>query len=572
MMSEPDTSTVDDHNDQPTQTLNDREKRHLNRNKNRRDNTMQFQYPQPNENEMEIDSEKNNNDNRHMNEDENGNDSNDDNSNNNKNKKKNDDDDDSDDDDSNDDNSNNNKNNNNGNASVNQDENNNLEQNEENANDENNQNPGLSNNNNNRLIDDDQHPSVQFNYVPPVFMQPVPQEIEMPLDRNVRRRIATSITPRDNQLRRSNMLTRTNEVTIEQLLAEDPSTVPRNTRINLQLMRVIANSNTGNNLGPARVYGAARNNRNQSSNVNYSRLFLFRVVSADEGNVLVYLMESKNSNNNLWKRNPAYRDNGVITIGTIVTLLSPAPIRSMMANDIPMLESRFPVIVMKDPEEFDIIRVNEGIPENESKAFVLSNCEISVISSIPEETRCSGLFCDKQRVHEIMERSQGCGCYSMLSRRSNMVMDHSLQIEHRNSGWNCFVEKFSSNKFSELYLSGSFPSNLRADALQMTDEYWNMTDKIAQIVEEINNNGGWTVIGWYKRGLINDQSMVSEEASNIRNNNQNENQVANGLINYHICVLRPSNDGYFRPYNNLRTRLYELKYQMTNLQGISNAE
>lgn len=417
------------------------------------------------------------------------------------------------------------------------------------------ENPPVQEDNNRSLI-----------YVPPMIQLPG-------AERNVRRRLATTLEPRDDQLRRSAMITRTSPVTIEQLLAEDPSTVPRNTRIDLQLMRVIANNNTGNNLGPARVYGAARNNRNTSSNVNYSRLFLFRVVSADEGNIMVYLMESRNSNNNLWKRNPAYRDNGVITVGTIVRILSPAPIRNMMANDIPMLETRFPAIVMKHPMEFNNIRVNEGIPGNESKAFVFNGCDISIISSTPEETRCSGLFCDKQRVHEIMERTQGCGCYSMLSRRSNMVMDHSLQIDHNDSGWNCFVEKFSSNKFSDFYLSGTFPSNLRADALQMTDEYWNMIDAIEEVVNDVNDNGGWTVIGWYKRGLINDQSMVSDETNNIRNNNtQNENQVANGLINYHICVLRPSNNGYFTAYHTLKQRLERKKYQMSNLQGVNNDE
>ena len=71
--------------------------------------------------------------------------------------------------------------------------------------------------------------------------------------------------------------------------------------------------------------------------------------------------------------------NGVITIGTIVTLLSPAPIRNMMANDIPMLESRFPVSVMKEPEEFHSICVNEGIQGIKSKAFVLHRCDVSVI-------------------------------------------------------------------------------------------------------------------------------------------------------------------------------------------------
>lgn len=54
-------------------------------------------------------------------------------------------------------------------------------------------------------------------------------------------------------------------------------------------------------------------------------------------------------------------------------------------------------------------------------------------------------------------------------------------------------------------------------------------DTIGEIVNDINNNGGWIVIGRYKRGLINDQTMVSEEVTNVcNNNNQNEYQMQMG--------------------------------------------
>ena len=314
------------------------------------------------------------------------------------------------------------------------------------------------------------------------------------------------------------MNTQTKNISLEELMIENHEKISRQTRIDIQILRVIANSNTGTNLGPARVYGAYRSNRNQSSNINYSRLFLCRIVSEIEGDTIVYLMESRNCNNNMWKRNPQLRDDGVISIGSIIRLLSPSPIKSMMANEIPMLETRFPVIVMRFPQEIHPITVNLGISGNQSKGFALNKCKLSIMSSIPEETRCSGLFCDKQRIHEIMDKAQGCGCYSMLCRRSNLVIDHSLQIECKAIGWSCFVEKFSSNRFSMLYQSAPFPSSLRASALQLTDHYWDLTDTIERVVKFINDNGGFTVIGWYKRGLINDQSLTSDNSNSIKEN------------------------------------------------------
>ena len=352
---------------------------------------------------------------------------------------------------------------------------------------------------------------------------------------------------------------------------EDPSTVPRHTQIDIQLLRIIANSNTGASLGPARIYGAYHNNRNQSSNVNYSRLFLGQVVNQEEGDKLVYLVESHSTNNSLWKRNPQLRDDGVITIGTIIRVLAPLPIKNLMANDVPMLETRFPVVVMMHPRELVPKIVNEGLGGNESRAFVMNNCTVDIASSVPEETRCSGLLCDKQGIHEITARNQGCGCYYMLSRRSNLVIDHSLNIRNIRSNavqWNCYIENFSSNKFSMLYQSSPFPSSLRADALQLTDEYWNLVEAIDNVVELINDNGGFTIVGWYKRGLINDQSIIADNSNTNRGSNDNtDNQVDNGSISYHVCQMRATNIRFYIEGTPLSDQLGQLRYDMGRLHS-----
>ena len=398
-------------------------------------------------------------------------------------------------------------------------------------------------------------------------------------ERNVRPRVneaaaATGATinfgllPIDRSLSSHPVTTKTNPITIQQLMLPEHNLIPRQTRMDLQLLRVIANNNNNNNnFGPARVYGASRNTRNQSSNVNYSRLFLCRVVNKSEGNQLIYLMEARNSNNILWRRNPQLRDDGTVSIGAYFRILSPSPIKKLMANDIPLLETRFPAIVMGNAKGHKNIPVQVSIAGNESKAFVLTDCLLDVISSTPEETKCSGLFCDKQRIHEILDGNQGCGCYSMLSRRSNIVMDHSIHITNNNTGWECFVERFSSNRFSMFYQSGTFPSSLQSMALQMTDEYFKLTGCISDVVTKVNENGGWTVVGWYKRGMIDDKSMVNDSASRTNNNTTaNETQVESGNLNYHICQIRPTKCETYEN-NQMGAHLFGLKYDMSNLSN-----
>ena len=149
---------------------------------------------------------------------------------------------------------------------------------------------------------------------------------------------------------------------------------------------------------------------------------------------------------------------------------------------------------MRQPKEHHETMIQKDLMGNYSRSFLLNNCTITIHSSIPEETACSGLFCDKQRIHEIAQRSnQGCGCYSMLTRRSNLVIDHSLTIESRNFEWKHYCEHFSSNKFSMLYQSSPFPSTICASDLQFTDEYFELQEKIERVVDLINSDGGFTV-------------------------------------------------------------------------------
>ena len=42
----------------------------------------------------------------------------------------------------------------------------------------------------------------------------------------------------------------------------------------------------------------------------------------------------------------------------------------------------------------------------------------------------------------------------------------------------------------------------------MSQEYFDIEDAIGEVVKLINDNGGWTIIGWYKCGVITDKSFA----------------------------------------------------------------
>ena len=116
----------------------------------------------------------------------------------------------------------------------------------------------------------------------------------------------------------------------------------------------------------------------------------------------------------------------------------------------------------------------------------------------------------------------------MQDRTSSIVMVHEIKVTFEEQTI-MKVKNFSSLKFSQLYLKSPFPATLRFDELDYSEEYYKLQQKIDDMVDYININAGFTVIGWYKRGEINDAS-----------NKENENDVDAGDIGYHIVSLYPT--------------------------------
>ena len=74
----------------------------------------------------------------------------------------------------------------------------------------------------------------------------------------------------------------------------------------------------------------------------------------------------------------------------------------------------------------------------------------------------------------------------------------------------------------------------------------------------INNNVGHTVVGWYKRDVINNKSIISArnincDGSNRGNTNSNNTeedvQVDSVGISYHIVSISPSNHTFLDTTN-----------------------
>ena len=321
------------------------------------------------------------------------------------------------------------------------------------------------------------------------------------------------------------------QTTIDELMNINAKS--KKTYILLQLLRIVSGSTDPlSNKGNSNYSYYNRNQQNQSMKGSYSRMFLFREISSRVGQVL-YMIESRTSNEKLWGRQPEFRDNGVLTVGRCIAVICPTPIQNLLKDEVPILETRHPAVLMKHPKSYHDVIINNTLVQNNTRAFVMNNATLEVLNTVPETTKCAGLFCDRQRVREVIKLNKGCGCYGMNSRISNLTVAHSIIVKDNNDRNQFSVEDYSSLTFSRLYLTeGAFDATTRINDLQQLDVFDALEDAVDNVVQKINTNGGFTITGWYKRGQINDQSNKDDK--------DGAEKVESAEIGYHIVNIIPT--------------------------------
>jgi hypothetical protein len=367
-------------------------------------------------------------------------------------------------------------------------------------------------------------------------------------------------------------MNRTQEISITALLQPKIKVSLRN-NISCMLIRMIGNKHSTKNDFSIRTYFRQQGGQKVTKTQPYSRLFSVMIFESNQPtSKIAYIMEDDLNHKNLFDFNRNIRDNGGISIGTVIRLHHVKPIERMMADDCPALVTSKPSIILQDPIAMNEVKINNQVAAGVPTAFVLSGCSIDILDSQPVETGCGGLFCDKQRIREIGMYNQGCCCFKFCQRRANMEIIHTVVINHISLDEPLYIEEYSSARFSLLFQTGVLSAEISKESVDMTDLFDELDDSIQNGVQHINNNGGFTVIGWYKRGQIQDRTVVIQNSNDQNSrygttNNQNT-QVDNSEIKFHPCVIRPT-EKFFFENSTQATTLNENKFNVDRLINIA---
>ena len=81
------------------------------------------------------------------------------------------------------------------------------------------------------------------------------------------------------------------------------------------------------------------------------------------------MIEGNSSNKILWERNYKVRENGVLEIGSYITIFNPLSILNRLGNKIPIFESRHLAVIMEPPRMVHGVCDEFGLVKNNTRAF-----------------------------------------------------------------------------------------------------------------------------------------------------------------------------------------------------------
>ena len=91
-----------------------------------------------------------------------------------------------------------------------------------------------------------------------------------------------------------------------------------------------------------------------------------------------------------------------------------------------------------------------------------------------------------------------------------MIVDHVLNIAHHLLPEKIYASNYSSIQFLLIYQSSVFRSQVRQKSLDLTDIYFELEYATIGAIDLIDDNGGFTVTGWYKCVEVTDRTILHQ--------------------------------------------------------------
>ena len=295
---------------------------------------------------------------------------------------------------------------------------------------------------------------------------------------------------------------------------------------NKMIRVIVLNCTLGSTTNTMRVtsmsqYGRAKG-KSQANQTQYNRFFLLADYDHPPATCALILRQGRETGTLL------RMTNGETFVGSQYVIFEPNLSTQTLGDTIPILSihSGTPLIPLQPTDDIKSTEDTMHFPTTAgaAKYFILKNKEVKLKRvTLVSDPSCSGIQCDRQK------SKNECTCVHLTGGNS-LVYRFDVQIPVSSSvdksGY-ITVFGFRSLRTCSIFFRNFNDHENEITRDQETEAQPKYRCRIAKIVEHINANGGWTIIGWMVLGMVQDA--------------QGSDKVENLHCTVHLSYLMPSN-------------------------------
>ena len=303
----------------------------------------------------------------------------------------------------------------------------------------------------------------------------------------------------------------------------------------------------------------AANRPRQAMAASYDRILFFGDVSSTSGQCFAMILQTSADSRHILQH---ARSN--IAVGNVFIILEPNAVTNSLSLGLPVVSTENPLIPLI-PRVTDIPPTPVRMPNmNETQFFAMHNTRLDMtsINVVSRNVSCRGTLCDRQSILSPSALGAGCGCLH-VGKDAGAVMDirvkFSVPPSFDESG-EIAVPNVRSWRLTKLLV-------VVPNAPQMSElgchrpKLALFRNAVSLMNHYVNRHGGWTVVGWHRRGSVVDHSST-----------ENTDQVANMEQRLHISYLYPSNEDITNDENFKALRYDPTMAELDDVQDSSDTD
>jgi hypothetical protein len=278
---------------------------------------------------------------------------------------------------------------------------------------------------------------------------------------------------------------------------------------------------TYNKTFPKAGQGSKQARGEKYESLTYRRMFTFADYENPNGGTFVLfeknIDDQKRNEGNLPFGSP-------IHVGGVYAFIEPSIEASYLGPMMSIITSSYPLYPLR-PVVLPTVPYKPA-QVNTTRYFTLKNVRIKIDGAVIVRTNCTGRQCDRRDVKSTAD----CGCshYDRNAGKSHVVQC-DVVAEHPSLASPIKMTNWSSLHFTEECVCDKrLPSDINMNSFPLIMTY---RKSINDMVDYVNDNGGFDTVWWHRQGLQKDASASAAA----------DNQVLTERPTLHLEVLRPAN-------------------------------